>query len=74
MPTEKIPLIDDHVDWERPESINFHLYEKTVYEAINNNDILRQATRIETTNEKTEKTVTNANIPNVDCGFSARSK
>ena len=40
MPTEKIPLIDDHVDWERPESINFQLYEKTVYEAINNNDIL----------------------------------
>ncbi len=40
MPTEKIPLIKDHVDWERPESINFPLYEKTVNETIDNSDIL----------------------------------
>ncbi len=40
MPKDKIPLIDDHIDWERPESIDFNLYEKVVAEGIENNDIV----------------------------------
>lgn len=40
MPTEKIPTIKDHVDWERPESINFSLYEKVVKEEIEKSEIV----------------------------------
>lgn len=40
MPKDKIPLIDDHIDWERPESIDFNLYEKVVTEGIEKNDIV----------------------------------
>ncbi len=40
MPKDKIPLINDHLDWERPESINFISYEKVVTEGIEKNDIV----------------------------------
>jgi len=40
LPSEKIPLIRDHIDWECPESIDFNYYEKAVIEAIENNDIV----------------------------------
>jgi nicotinamide/nicotinate riboside kinase len=38
--TEKIPTINDHADWERPESINFSLYEKVVKEEIEKSEIV----------------------------------
>ncbi len=40
MPTENIPTIKDHVDWERPESINFNIYEKVVKEEIEKSEIV----------------------------------
>lgn len=40
MPNEKIPLINNHIDWERPESIDFNTFEKAVVESIENNDII----------------------------------
>lgn len=39
-PNDRIPLIMDHIDWERPESINFDLYGKAVAEAVDNYDIV----------------------------------
>ena len=40
MPKDKIPLIKDHIDWERPESIDFNYYERVVAEGIEKNDIV----------------------------------
>ncbi len=39
-PSDKIPLIRDHIDWECPESIDFNIYEKAVIDAIEENDIV----------------------------------
>jgi uridine kinase len=39
-PSDKIPLVRDHIDWECPESIDFEHYEKAVIEAIEENDIV----------------------------------
>lgn len=39
-PTDSIPLIRNHVDWERPESIDFNYFEEVVQKAINKNEIV----------------------------------
>ncbi len=39
-PKDKIPLINDHIDWERPESIDFKRYYEVVQNSILNNDIV----------------------------------
>ena len=39
-PNEKIPKLRDHIDWERPESIDFTKYENAVIEQIEHNDIV----------------------------------
>ena len=39
-PSEKIPLIKDHIDWECPESIDFINFEKAVIDAMAENDVV----------------------------------
>lgn len=39
-PKNSIPLIRNHVDWERPESIDFNYFERVVTEEIGKNDIM----------------------------------
>lgn len=39
-PTDSIPLIRNHVDWERHESIDFNYFEEVVQKAINKNEIV----------------------------------
>lgn len=39
-PSDKIPHIIDHIDWETPESINFTKFKQTIVEAIRSHDFV----------------------------------
>ena len=39
-PTKDIPIINDHTDWERPESIDFERFHKEVLKNTQTNDII----------------------------------
>ncbi len=58
-PSEKIPVIRDHTDWENPASIDFKQYEKTIINEIKKNDIVITegifAFYIESTNKLMDK-------------------
>ncbi len=40
LPSDKIPHIFDHIDWEAPESINFVKFKQTIVEAIKSHDFV----------------------------------
>lgn len=40
LPSDKIPLVIDHIDWESPKSINFVKFKQTISEAIKSHDFV----------------------------------